>query len=162
VAAKYPGLAGAYADAHLDVRDTPGSGMPFRSLIEECNVGPLTVHGMVNLANSAEHVDWFLAHGGTIAPAGDTIAVGAGARELFVSVDLDVIDAAHAPGVSAMNPCGWDVNRAESFVRGAARHPGLRCFDLMELCPTFDHAGRTARVAAFLFLTFLRGFAGRT
>lgn len=162
VAARYPGLAGAYADAHLDVRDSPGSGMPFRALIEECAVGPLWVHGMVDLVNSAEYVHWFGAHGGKFAAREDGFAADPAAKNLFVSFDLDVIDGAHAPGVSAINPCGWSVQRAEDFVQAAARHPGLRCFDIMELCPTHDHAGRTARVAAFLFLTFLCGFAERT
>lgn len=161
VAKKHPGLAGAYADAHLDVRDTPGSGMPFRRLIEDCGVGPLRVHGLVNLANSTEHTEWFLAHGGTIGEPGAALTGPRPSPDLFVSFDLDVIDGAHAPGVSAMNPCGWDVAQAGAFVLEAARDPGLRCFDIMELCPAHDDAGRTARVAAFLFLTFLRGFAGR-
>lgn len=161
VGAKYPGLAGAYADAHLDVRDTDGSGMAFRRLIEDCGVGPLRVHGLIGLANSAEHLGWFVSHGGTIGAPGAALTGDRRGRDFFASFDLDVIDAAYAPGVSAMNPCGWGPKRAEAFVLEAARDRGLRCFDIMELCPTHDHAGRTARVAAFLFLTFLKAFAER-
>lgn len=183
VAAKFPNLGGVYADAHLDVREQAGSGMPFRRLIEDCKAGPLWVHGMQPLVNSAEHVSWFLAHGGRVVDgddarplAGDRAAhppepfvlapnfAGSDAaeqRDLFVSFDLDVIDAAHAPGVSAMNPAGWDTRRAERFVRAAGRDPRVRCFDIMELCPDHDENNRTARVAAFLFLTFLAGFAER-
>ena len=35
---------------------------------------------------------------------------------LFVSFDLDVLDAAHAPGVSATNPAGWTVREAAAWV----------------------------------------------
>ncbi len=174
VAAKFPNLGGVYADAHLDVREQAGSGMPFRRLIEECKVGPLWVHGMQPLVNSAEHVSWFLAHGGRVvdedkrgveqetdlaSPFASTDENSA--RDLFVSFDLDVIDAAHAPGVSAMNPAGWSTQRAKRFALAAGRNPRVRCFDIMELCPEHDENNRTARVAVFLFLTFLAGFAER-
>jgi arginase family enzyme len=43
----------------------------------------------------------------------------------------------------------------------AGQDPGVRCFDIMELCPAHDEGGRTARLAAHVFLSFLRGFAGR-
>ena len=34
----------------------------------------------------------------------------------FASFDLDVIDAAFAPGVSAINPCGWLPPQAEHWI----------------------------------------------
>ena len=52
---------GVYADAHLDVRDTAGSGMPFRRLIEDCGVARLNVDGLNPLVNSREHHAWFAA-----------------------------------------------------------------------------------------------------
>ncbi len=160
VATRHPGLAGLYFDAHLDVRATTGSGMPFRRLVEHCGVGALHLHGFRPLVNSAEHLAWFRAHGGRIYPDGARVVLPK-ARNLFASFDLDVLDASHAPGVSALNPAGWDVREAEVWVRacGADRH--VRCFDLMELNPRFDGDSRTARIAAHLFLTFLAGFAQR-
>jgi len=190
VAAKFPGLAGIYFDAHLDVRDTPGSGMPFRKLVEECGVRALHLHGFRPAVNSRAHLDWFLAHGGKIYPDGSPVRLPA-AREvgakrlaararpaaskpaptsnslrlpagcLFASFDLDVLDAAHAPGVSALNPCGWSVREAAAWVGACGTSPAVRCFDLMELNPAHDDSGRTARVAAHLFLTFLAGFSRR-
>ena len=150
---------GIYLDAHLDVRAEEGSGMPFRSLIERCGVRSLYVHGLDPFANSAEHTAWFSAHGGRIGgfepedpwPEGD----------LFVSFDLDVIDQAYAPGVSAMNPSGWNPALAERWARAAGRCPRVRCFDLMELSPPHDIGGRTARLAARLLLAFFRGYAER-
>ena len=188
VAAKYPKLAGLYFDAHLDVRETAGSGMPFRRLVEDCGVSALHLHGFRPLVNSAEHLAWFKAHGGQIHPDGSavrlpTITSGAAATSprsdprgrgrprsnraltpessLFASFDLDVLDASQAPGVSALNPSGWSVREAEVWVRACGADRRVRCFDLMELNPRFDPEGRTARVAAHLFLTFLASLAKR-
>ena len=161
VAAKFPKLAGIYFDAHLDVRETAGSGMPFRRLVEDCGVSALHLHGFRPLVNSLEHLDWFRAHGGRTHPENAKVALPK-AKNLFVSFDLDVLDAAHAPGVSALNPAGWNVREAEAWVRACGADPRVRCFDLMELNPAHDPDGRTARVAAHLFLTVLQGFASRT
>ncbi len=160
VAAKFPKLAGVYFDAHLDVRETAGSGMPFRRLLEDCGVSALHLHGFQSLVNSREHLEWFRAHGGRTHPENAKVALPK-ARDFFVSFDLDVLDAAHAPGVSALNPAGWSVREAEAWVRACGADPRVRCFDLMELNPAHDPDARTARVAAHLFLTFLQGFAQR-
>ncbi|MEI6107850.1 MAG: formimidoylglutamase [Opitutae bacterium] len=160
VAAKYPRLAGIYFDAHLDVRPTRGSGMPFRKLVETCGVTALHLHGFRSLVNSPEHLAWFKAHGGKTYPDDAQVALPR-AKNLFASFDLDVLDAAQAPGVSALNPAGWTSSKAEAWVRVCGTDPRVRCFDLMELNPRFDPAGRTARLAAHLFLTFLAGFAQR-
>lgn len=160
VAARHPKLAGVYFDAHLDVRETAGSGMAFRRLVEDCGVSALHLHGFRPLVNSREHLDWFRAHGGRPHPDGTKVTLPR-TKNIFVSFDLDVLDAAHAPGVSALNPAGWTVREAESWVRTCGADSRVRCFDLMELNPAHDPEARTARVAAHLFLTFLQGFARR-
>jgi formiminoglutamase len=160
VAAKYPKLAGVYFDAHLDVRDTPGSGMAFRRLVQDCDVSALHLHGFRPFVNSREHFTWFKAHGGKFYPDNAAVKLPA-AKNLFVSFDLDVLDASQAPGVSALNPAGWTVREAEDWVFACGGNNRVRCFDLMELNPMVDVDGRTARVAAHLFLTFLKGFAAR-
>lgn len=160
VAARFPKPVGVYFDAHLDVRETTGSGMPFRKLIEDCGVSALHLHGFRPLVNSREHFAWFKAHGGKIHPDKAKVALPK-AKHLFVSFDLDVLDSAHAPGVSALNPAGWTVREAEAWVRACGANKSVRCFDLMELNPAHDADGRTARAAAHLFLTFLAGFSSR-
>ena len=67
VAEYHKPMHGIYFDAHLDVRDETGSGMPFRRLIESGAASTLRVHGLDPYANSREHTEWFLAHGGRIA-----------------------------------------------------------------------------------------------
>lgn len=160
VATRFPRPSGVYFDAHLDVRETVGSGMAFRALVEHCGVPALHLHGFRPLVNSREHLDWFQAHGGRLHPDDMRPALPR-ARHCFVSFDLDVLDASHAPGVSALNPAGWSVREAEAWVRACGAASNVRCFDLMELNPRHDTDGRTARVAAHLFLGFLSGFARR-
>ncbi|MDT8369092.1 MAG: formimidoylglutamase [Longimicrobiales bacterium] len=180
-------LGGVNVDAHLDVRERPGSGMPFRALIEGGWVEPerFTVFGAGRFANLGEHVAWLVESGAEIVPmTGAADAPGAfrrvldrarsgegsgdasgsnRAREasLFVSFDLDALDGAFAPGVSAVNPAGLDVPTATRIAEEAGRAPGVRHFDLMELSPPHDVDGRTARVAALLFLHFVAGFSER-
>ena len=160
VAARHRDMAGVYFDAHLDVRETRGSGMPFRKLVEDCGVTALHLHGFRPLVNSPGHLAWFKAHGGRLHPDGAKISLPRG-RDLFVSFDLDVLDAAHAPGVSALNPAGWTVREAEAWVTACGADSRVRCFDLMELNPAFDPDGRTARIAVHLFLSFLGGVGRR-
>ncbi len=162
VAERRPGLAGISFDPHLDVREQPGSGMPMRALIERCGVRRLDLFGYSPLVNSAEHTRWFVEHGGRVRARSELRSVLAdGDTPLFVTFDLDVIDMAHAPGVSAMNPAGWSAAEAAEAVREVGRCPRVVCFDIMELNPSADEGGRTARLAAWLALEFLRGLAER-
>lgn len=162
VAIRQPGIVGYYMDAHLDVRETVGSGMPFRRLVEECGVQALRLVGMNPMVNEAEHVAYFVEHSGR-AMGGAEFEASARNEPLdaFASLDLDVLDGAFAPGVSALNPAGMTPREVERLVGALGRAPRIRCFDIMELNPRFDQDGRTARLAAHLFLTFLRGLAAR-
>lgn len=151
-----------YFDAHLDVRDTPGSGMPFRGLVERHQVRSLVVLGASDLANDLAHSEWFAAHGGVhrdFSTSPESHLAPPARR--YVSLDLDVLDAAFAPGVSAMNPCGATPHDLRAWVRAAGRSAATAGFDIMELSPPHDENGRTARLAAMLFLEFLRGFSER-
>ncbi|HEY0945855.1 MAG TPA: arginase family protein [Opitutaceae bacterium] len=159
VAQAHGPLTGVYFDAHLDVRESPGSGMAFRRLLETGHARALTVHGLSSFVNSRVHAEWFIKSGGTV--ASDSLVKLPEGDALFVSFDLDVLDAAQAPGVSAPNPAGWNMLEAVRWVQAAGADPRTKCFDVMELNPRFDVDARTARAAAHLFLTFLRGFAQR-
>lgn len=162
VAARHGPLHTVYFDPHLDVRETDGSGMPFRRLIETGASNALTILGFQPLANTREHVRWFESHDGRTADDAPTAPWPVFAnRASSVSLDMDVLDQAFAPGVSAMNPRGWTPTQAEHWVDAAGRNPGVHCFDIMELSPPNDTSGRTARLAAHLLLTFLRAFTER-
>ncbi|MBL0926256.1 MAG: arginase family protein [Phycisphaerales bacterium] len=170
-------VGGVNVDAHLDVRETIGSGMPFRRLIDEGLLDPsrFAVLGVNRFANSAEHAAWLLDRGASIQVmrhASDVREVRlppglSGARRAaFLSFDLDVLDAGVAPGVSAMNPAGLSVLDTAAIVEQAGADPSIRHFDLMELSPPNDRpappdVGRTARSAAYLLLVFLSGLSRR-
>ncbi|HLO42673.1 MAG TPA: formimidoylglutamase [Phycisphaerales bacterium] len=175
VARRNQPMTGVYFDAHLDVRAETGSGMPFRRLVEDCGVRSLNVFGLSPLVNTREHTAWFETHGGQIHGENTTglaEPVLASLAEVlsghtrphhtvFASFDLDVLDAAHAPGVSALNPAGWTLREGAIAAELCGRSPWVRCFDIMELNPRHDEQGRTARAAVCIFLSFLRGFAAR-
>lgn len=149
-----------FLDAHLDVRPEPGSGMAFRRLIEDCGVGPVVNIGFNPLANARGHVAWFEAHGGRIEPDVPSTWPLADTPQ-FVSVDLDCLEAPAAPGVSAPNPAGLRVPEVARLLHHAGRNPNVQGADFMELNPAFDPDGRTARTAAHLLMSFLRGVAER-
>ena len=162
VAIRNPRMVGYYLDAHLDVREAVGSGMPFRRLIEDCGVQALRLVGMNPLVNQADHVAYFVEHHGRAMGGADFEAsIRTEPLDAFASLDMDVLDGAAAPGVSAVNPAGLTAREVERLVASLGRSPRVQCFDIMELNPRFDPDGRTARLAAHMFLTFLRGLAQR-
>ena len=166
-------VGGVNFDAHLDVRETIGSGMPFRRLIVEGLLDPArhVTLGVGRFTNSREHVEWLAHQGGILLTADEALtrpdaasfALGAAMRAGagFVSIDLDGIDSAQAPGVSAPNPMGLTSTHANQLAALAGRHPAVRHFDIMELSPPHDVDDRTARVAAKLFLSFVAGVQER-
>lgn len=173
-------LAVVSIDAHLDVREYPdehslSSGTPFRRALEtEIAVGSrLAVVGVRPFANSRYYLDWageqgvhlFAADGvaerGAAAVARDALrAVMGDADALYLSVDLDAADAAHAPGVSAAGVGGLTAREMIALVRVLASHPRLVAVDLMELSPPYDEGGRTAKIAARLLLEVLAAREG--
>jgi formimidoylglutamase len=166
-------VGGVNFDAHLDVRDTAGSGMPFYRSIVEGFLDPArhVTLGVGRFSNSQEHVEWLTHRGGVLINADEamarqdtvTFSLGASMRlgAGFVSIDLDGIDSSQAPGVSSPNPMGMTAMQANQLATLAGRHPSVRHFDIMELSPPHDVDNRTAKVAAKLFLSFVAGFQER-
>jgi formimidoylglutamase len=166
-------LGGINLDAHLDVRERVGSGMPFRRLIEG---GFLAAErfcelGLNRFANDRADWEWLRGRGAELVLADEVLRDGVQAAQRwsrilaggsgFLSIDLDGLDSSVAPGVSAKNPCGLRVEHAAELAESAGARADIRHFDLMELCPPHDVDGRTARVAAYLFLSFVAGFERR-
>ncbi len=174
-------IGGVNVDPHLDVRTNPCSGMPFRAAIDGEFLDPkhFIELGAGRFSNEHAHFEWLRDQGATIILTDDLLAFasapGEGPMEYafraampndnsvgFVSIDLDVIDGSQAPGVSAVNPCGLPVSLVCEIARRAGADPRVKHVDVMELSPPNDDAsGRTARIAALLFLHFIAGFAER-
>jgi agmatinase len=70
-----------------------------------------------------------------------------GETPLYVSVDIDVLDPAHAPGTGTPEPGGLTTRELQELVRGL---DGLRIAgaDVVEVSPPYDHAEITALAAA--------------
>lgn len=155
-------------DAHFDLRqeERPTSGTPFAQMaVAEREAGRGLEYAVLGIAESSntpvlfEHardlgVRWVTdlecAEAGA---AGIRTVVEDFARELdvlYLTIDLDVLPAAVAPGVSA--PAGFGVQSAlvAAAVRAAAATGKLRLLDVVELNPVLDIDTRTARTAARL------------
>ncbi|MFF0708579.1 arginase family protein [Gordonia sputi] len=68
-------------------------------------------------------------------------------RPVYVSVDIDVLDPAHAPGTGTPEAGGLTSRELLEMVRGLA---GLNIvgMDIVEVSPAYDHAELTALAAA--------------
>ena len=74
---------------------------------------------------------------------------------IYLSVDLDVIDAAFAPGVSAPTVNGLTPFQVKSLLQKLIKSNKVKLFDIVELNANFDQDNRTAKLAAHLIWEFL-------
>ena len=160
-------------DAHPDVRPLqegkPHSGSPFRQALEHPS-GACTgyvVAGLLPHAVTAAHLDWLDRQGGRhvwrrdlTAAAVDDICMQV-RRPHMVSFDMDAVDAAWAPGVSAPAIGGMEPDLWLRAAYCAGRNREVTSLDLVEVNPAVDPDGRTARLAALTIWHFLRGIAER-
>ena len=84
-----------------------------------------------------------------IAPLMKEVVAGIGNRPTYLTIDIDGIDPAHAPGTGTPVPGGLDSREAFALVRALA---GLDLVgvDVVEVCPPLDHADVTSLLAAHL------------
>src|SRR5262245_47484425 len=76
----------------------------------------------------------------------------AGVDHVFLSVDLDVLDPAHAPGVGWHEPGGLTSRELLALIVGLA--PSVRGFALNELNPMTDHQAQSSILAANVVFQF--------
>ncbi len=181
--ASYLGVAGTAAvangarlgvlnlDAHFDLREapTPSSGTPFLQMARaEAAAGRQLNYAVVGISEpnntralfdtahdldvkylldedcSAERAEAF------VASFLETVDI------VYLTIDLDVMPAATAPGVSAPAAYGVPLPVIASVCRQIAASGKLFHCDVAELNPAFDIDSRTAKVAARLIDTLLR------
>ena len=68
-------------------------------------------------------------------------------QNAYVSLDMDVIDPAYAPGVSVPVPFGLGNNEILYLLKSLAKH-GILGIDIMEVCPSYDTKDRTSHLAS--------------
>lgn len=169
----YPNYAGTAAaagptlafniDAHYDVRaDMPrNSGTPYRQLIDEGRLPAerYCVVGAQPFANSPTYTRFLQERGAQVIPlhnarARGVVATARGvlaasdAAAVFWGFDMDVVNAAEAPGVSAPNPLGMTGEEFCALAALAGAEPRTRLIEISEVSPPYDSDQRTCRLAA--------------
>ncbi|MEX2589255.1 MAG: formimidoylglutamase [Chitinophagales bacterium] len=76
--------------------------------------------------------------------------------KIVLSIDLDAIQAAYAPGVSAPAAEGFTPSEVLGMAAIAASEEKVFSLGIFELNPNFDIDNRTARLAALLAFEFIR------
>jgi len=165
-------------DAHHDVRTTDGgptNGSPIRGLIEDgLPDGRVIQVGIHSFANSAEYRAYCDEHGIEIITMETVDDVGAGwvvtsalndlaerCSRIYVDVDVDVLDAAFAPGCPGARPGGMTPRQLAAAARAAGTHPAVVAADFVEVDPARDPSGLTVLNLATTFLAFVSGLARR-
>lgn len=176
--AKHAGDVLAFnVDAHLDVRpDRPAnSGTPYHQLLEEGLLKPQRFFelGSQPFCTSAAHAQYLHDQRAHVVPLAALRAKGAArvvrralreadkAAAVFWGFDLDVVNAAEAPGVSAPNPLGLTGAELCELAALAGAEPRTRIVEFSEVNPAFDVDGRTARLAAVAIWHYLAALAAR-
>ncbi len=155
-------------DAHFDLRlaERGSSGTPFRQIAQFCDAqgwpflyGVLGISAFANteaLFQAARELGatWRLdeAMGFSDLPEIQAFVAAFLARvdHLYLTVCLDVLPAADAPGVSAPSARGVALEVLEKVLDATCGSGKLRIADLAELNPSLDEDHRTARLAARL------------
>lgn len=96
-----------------------------------------------------------------VAAAVDTAleVAGQGSDGIYLSVDVDSLDAAYAPGTCVPTPGGLTSRELLELVRGVARH-GLVGVDVVETAPSLDSSSATAAIAGRVLMDALAAHAG--
>ncbi|MFG2947211.1 agmatinase [Streptomyces adustus] len=165
VAAKHGPVALLHFDAHLDTWDTYFGaeythGTPFRRAVEEGILdtealshvgtrGPL--YGKQDLTDD-EKLGFGIVTSADVYRRGadeiaDQLRQRIGNRPLYISIDIDCLDPAHAPGTGTPEAGGMTSRELLEILRGLAGC-NLVGADVVEVAPAYDHAEITAVAAS--------------
>jgi len=168
-------------DAHADTADTidgnlASHGTPMRRLIES---GAIPGRNFVQVGLRSywpprEVWDWMAEQGmrwhlmdeiwdcGFRAVLDDAVAEALdGCDLLYISIDIDALDPAHAPGTGTPAPGGIVAADLLRAARELAYRHNVVAMDVVEVAPPYDHADCTVNVANRLFMECLAGMAAR-
>jgi formiminoglutamase len=168
-------------DAHMDLRNLddggPSNGTPIRQLIEAGTVDGRHIAqvGLHAFANAKPYQEFARANGITQITAREVAhegiepiiaralaAASRGTKAVYVTVDMDVLDQAYAPGVPAMVPGGMTTWQLFDALLLLGQAPIVHAIDVVEVDPANDYRRATVRAAVHGVLTFLTGVAMRS
>lgn len=164
-------------DAHFDVRADAvrNSGTPYRQLLEEGFVQPGNFYeiGHQPFSNSPVYHRYLTEKGVNVYSREHLQEVGVhtlfhsilhettDVDAIFWGIDLDVVQAADAPGVSAPNPTGLRGEELCQIALLAGQDRRTRLIEFTEVNPEYDLDQRTCRLTAVAMFYFLQGVFGR-
>ena len=163
-------------DAHHDLRDGHSNGSPVWELIQAGLPGKNIVQiGIADFANSAQYSARAKENGITVIPRCDLRTrlisdvvkealeiAGAGGREIYVDLDVDVCDRSVAPACPAAMPGGISADELRQAAFFLAADKRVRAIDITEIDASIDADDqRTVRLAALLVLEAAAGLASR-
>lgn len=165
-------------DVHHDVRpldDGPSNGTPFRGLLESGVIHPddlvqVGIHPFGNRRHLAQYCDeqrirrFPLAEVAELGPqetARAALRALSGTDAMYLSVDIDVLDRAFAPGTAAALPGGLDPATLTTIVETVCADPRVMGMDVVEFDPERDVADVTAFAVANVVMAALSAVARR-
>jgi agmatinase len=176
--ARHGPLAVVHFDAHLDTWDTYFGarfthGTPFRRASEEgllaldhcAHVGIRnSVYARTDLVDD-RRLGFAIVSTLDLARRGvdeaiDRVRERVGDRPVYISIDIDVLDPAHAPGTGTPEPGGLTTRELQLVLHGLA-DLDLVGADVVEVSPAYDHAQLTALAAASVVYELLGMLASR-
>lgn len=164
---KYPDLAIIHMDAHTDLREEyegePLShSTPIRKVAEL--IGPENVYSFGIRSGMKEEFEWAKEVGMHISkfevlePLKQVLPKLKG-RPVYVTIDIDVLDPAHAPGTGTVDAGGITSKELLASIHAiAGSDVHVVGADLVEVAPVYDHSDQTANTASKLLREMLLGF----
>ncbi|MEJ9229615.1 agmatinase [Peribacillus butanolivorans] len=164
---KYPDMAIIHMDAHTDLReDYEGEPLSHASIIRKSAelIGPKNVYSFGIRSGLKEEFQWAKENGMHISkfevlePLKKVLPQLAG-RPVYVTIDIDVLDPAHAPGTGTVDCGGITSKELLASIHEIARSEiNVVGCDLVEVAPIYDPSEQTANTASKLIREMLLGW----
>lgn len=167
VADHHDNLAIIHFDAHTDLREhyegeEYSHSTPIRKIADY--IGPENVFSFGIRSGMKEEFDWAKENGMHISkfevlkPLKEILPTLAG-RPVYVTIDIDVLDPAHAPGTGTVDAGGITSRELLASIHAiAASDVNVAGFDLVEVAPVYDHSDQTANTASKLIREMILGW----
>jgi agmatinase len=156
-----PNLGIVQLDAHLDYADAVqgvrlNSSTPLRRIGELPFIGPMAAIGLRGLRTDPAAFAAACARGNTLVSREALRREGVEAvaarlpemDQIYLTLDIDVLDPALAPGASAPELDGLGYAELRDLLRAIARRGRIIGIDVVEVSPPLDPTGSTALAAA--------------
>ena len=167
VAEKYPDLAIIHMDAHTDLRESyEGEALSHSTPIRKIanHIGPKNVYSFGIRSGMKEEFVWAKENGMHISkfevlePLKEILPTLAG-RPVYVTIDIDVLDPAHAPGTGTVDAGGITSRELLASIHAiAGSDVNVVGFDLVEVAPIYDSSEQTANTASKLIREMILGW----